>query len=283
MIHSFKKTVFRKPDLDTCLAGVIMGVHSNIPVQTASEGASIADLQDPGVLCLECGGSGQARLNNLDHHDPNQYYPPACRQALSLFCYPDYELHRLVDYVSMVDEAVAFTSPVDFPSLSSVFSGMLLSVPDRLSAFQAGMDMLRLVLKKKLNPFATMPVLQQWKGYIQAKTRDMLRLEESMAGAYFFTTGKGHICGYLESAGFGGTGWLYQMGCRVVILHNPHFGCPPIVKFTIAGNQVDVSGLLEPLSRLEQGWGGRKTIIGSPFSGSRLKPEQVMETVRTGL
>ncbi len=279
----FHKTVIQKPDLDTCLAGVIMGVHPDIPVETVLNGATSSQLNHPRVLCLECGGSGMTHLLNLDHHDPEQYYPPACRKALSLFPYPDYELHRLVDYVSMVDEAVVFSAPVDFPSLSSVFCGMLLSVPDRISAFQAGMDILRLVLKKKLNPFANMPVLEKWKKYIQAKVEDMNNLEKSISRVSFFNTGQGYQGGYLRTESFGGTGRLYQMGCRVVILHNPCFGSPPIRKFTIAGNGVDVSGLLKPLNRMEPGWGGRKTIIGSPRSGSLLTPEQVVDLVKSGL
>lgn len=283
MFRNFKKAVIRKPDLDTCLAGVIMGIHPCTPVLIVQSMASDNLLSDPRILCIECGGSGLTHLGNLDHHDPEHYYPPACRQALNLFNYPDYELHRLVEYVCMIDEAIPLPGSVNFPSLSSVFSGMLLCEKDTSKAFQAGMKMLKLVLEKGIDPLSTMPTLKGWTTYIETKISNQKKLDEDCSRTIFMNSKHGFCICYLKSENIGGTSRLYKMGCQVVILHNPAFGTPPVNKYTIAGNGIKVSGLLDTLDKLEKGWGGRSCIIGSPFSGSMLKPDQILEIVSTGL
>ena len=59
-------------------------------------------------------------------------------------------------------------------------------------------------------------------------------------------------------------------------------GGKTIRKFTVAGNKISVTPILEKLQKLEEGWGGPEhgTIIGSPKKGSsRLDLEQVVAMV----
>ncbi|MBF0554754.1 MAG: hypothetical protein HQK96_09415 [Nitrospirae bacterium] len=64
-----------------------------------------------------------------------------------------------------------------------------------------------------------------------------------------------------------------------MIMYNPAFGEPSIRKFTIAGNNKDVIHLLGYFNKIEQGWGGKKTIVGTPRTGTNLKEETVLEIV----
>lgn len=273
------KVLIQKPDLDTCLAALILGVQETNEVICLNGEASETDLGDPHVLCIEAGGSGQAVLMNFDHHDPVGYFPPACRQAYEAQGWQDDGMLRLVDYVCLVDERPADHPRVAFPSLSNLFSGMLLVEKDAVTQFLAGMALLRTVRQDGLDPFVTMPDRDEWRPWRLAKEENLKMVMEASAKARFNTTQSGLRIGFLESNAVGGTGTLFAQGCRVAILFNPTFGVPPLPKYTIAGNGVAVSGLLPHLDRLEKGWGGRETIIGSPRLGSVLTPAQVVEQV----
>lgn len=76
---------------------------------------------------------------------------------------------------------------------------------------------------------------------------------------------------------FGGIGTLYRKGCDVAIIFDPAFGTTAVRKFTIAGNGIAVSGILPVIIELEEGWGGREAIIGSPRYGSNLPEQSVLE------
>lgn len=65
----------------------------------------------------------------------------------------------------------------------------------------------------------------------------------------------------------------------MVIMFNPSFGSPPATKYTIAGNNKKVSHLIEHFDKIESGWGGRETIIGSARRGSFLSKEKVLSVV----
>lgn len=277
------KVLIQKPDLDTCLAALILGVTGEDEIVVAPEGASKSEIDDPSVLCIEAGGSGLVSLNNFDHHDPERYFPPACRQAYEFNAIADDSMKCLVDYVSLVDDHVQEGPAIAFPSLSSIFSGMRLVEPLPFRQFFMGMDLLRRVLKDGLDPFAAMPDLPEWRNYRQAKEDNMRSLSESFQNVVFFQSESGRKVGFSESSSIGGIGGLYKQGCDVAILFNDAFGNPPVRKFTVAGNGVRVSHLLPFIDKLESGWGGRETIIGSPARGSLLSYDAVIDIVIHGV
>ena len=130
------RVVLQQVDLDTCLTGLLLGVGAASEVTVARDGAAPAELADPAVLCIEAGGSGQTERNNFDHHDAAGSWPPACVQALrAAGAAGSPALERLVAYVAEVDLGRA---PDESRSLSSVFSGMRLTVRDPREQFFAG-------------------------------------------------------------------------------------------------------------------------------------------------
>lgn len=277
---SQKRVYIQKPDLDTCLTALILGVTADDHVIAGCSDADSSMLADPSVFCIEAGGNGQVHLGNFDHHDPGHYWLPACRQALDCVGSFSSSLPCLVEYVCAIDEARPL-SPVPFPGLSSIFSGMLLSESDPVRQFFLGIEMLSTVVTLGLNPFGTMPDLPEWGIYRQAKSANRERLNIIIESAQYYTTNAGKVVGALKfppgGGIIGGIRTLYDKGADVVMLYDPTFGTASVNKFTIAGNRVDVAVLLPDLNRLEAGWGGRETIIGSPRSGSVLPFAAVVE------
>lgn len=278
--QSNRRVLIQKPDLDTCLTALILGVSEKDEITVLRGRAPDSDLNDPNVYCIESGGSGQVHLNNYDHHDPKQYFPPACRQVFDASHLFSEKIHRLVEYVCMVDERINEHHPVPFPSLSNIFSGMLFSESILLRQFFAGIQILRVVIDDAIDPFGTMPDLLAWRGYRQAKEENMAKLSSVKEGAFFFMSKEGDKVCFSESDVIGGIGALYNMGCDFVILLNPSFGNPPVRKYTIAGNGRKVSHLLSYIDSREPGWGGRDSIIGSPREGSILEKELIIDLAR---
>ncbi len=275
------KVIIQKPDLDTCLTALILRVGHDDEVVFVRGDASTEDLNDPMVLCIEAGGSGETGRNNFDHHDPQRYYPPACRQAYEYKGLQDDFLNRLVEYVCMVDERNQEHPPVPFPSLSNIFSGMLLCERKTVKQFWEGLKLLDKVLTEKIDPFGTMPDLEEWRAFGTAKKQNMDRLNSIYENAGYYQSLSGKKVCFSESEIIGGIGALYHNGCEVAIMLNNAFGDPPVRKYTIAGNGVAVSHLLAHFNALEPGWGGRETIIGSPRTGSTLDKDTVIDlTIR---
>jgi hypothetical protein len=124
-----------------------------------------------------------------------------------------------------------------------------------------------------------MPDREEWREYRKAKEENLRMVQEVLAAAEYRTAKNGMKVGYVQSSFIGGIGTLYQQGCHAAILFNPSFGQPPVRKFTIAGNGINISHLLGHLLKMEEGWGGRNTIIGSPRHGSTLSVEKVLDLV----
>lgn len=278
------KVIFQKTDLDTCLTALILQVNLSDEIAFARKGGTNEELLDPNVLCIEAGGSGMVEKNNYDHHDPDRYFPPACKQALNRISdLPDDTLTRLVEYVCMVDEAIPILPPVAFPSLSNIFSGMLLVETDPVVQLLAGMQILKTVWDNRLDPFASIPERHEWAVYITAKMLNQREIESNLKNARILASDSGIQMAYLESKHIGGIGACYHQGCQVVILFNPVFGNPPMRKFTIAGNKTRVGHLKKYFDAVEPGWGGRDTILGSPWTGSNLSEEIVIQIVQQHL
>jgi hypothetical protein len=309
-----RKVIIQKVDLDTALTALICGVSALDEIIVSRGDAACEDLADPDVLCIEAGGSGKVHLNNFDHHNEGSQLPASCEQAFRVHHTGNVPspsplprwgggqgeegpspLARLVDYVAMLDcrpqELAARQPKPAFPTLSAVFSGMLLTEKSPREQLLKGMAILQTVLDRGLDPFGTMPVLSpaegpelpEWKPWIEAKRQNDEAVRAAQDNADYFVTAGGLRAAFLESSFIGGIGALYAKGCRVVVMYNPCFGAPPVPKFTIAGNGVRMDGLLPELNRLEPGWGGRETIIGSPRTGSRLEPATVRKLVAQGL
>jgi hypothetical protein len=277
------KTIIQKVDLDTTLTAMIMGVSDKDEIIVSKSDALSEDLNNPDVLCIEAGGGSQIELNNFDHHNTNQKLPPACRQAYEYKMIKDESLKHLVDYVCMVDENSSSHLSVEFPSLSNIFSGMLLVERNPVSQLFKGIGILKKVLDKDIDPFGTMPEIEEWRDYKEAKRINQEKVQEVIKKAGFFKSVGGLKIGYVESDFIGGIGALYSQGCDVVIMYNPAFGEPPVPKYTIAGNNKRVINLLEEFDKIESGWGGRETIIGSPRSGTLLEAKTVIKTIINNL
>ncbi len=273
------RVVLRKVDLDTCLTALLMGTNHDDDLVVSKNGATEEDIRNPLVLCIEAGGSGLVALNNFDHHNTDRRLQPACKQASQVKGRPGVGMERLIEYVCIVDDRPWEHPLVEFPSLSNLFSGMLLVESNPAEQLFNGLDILKTVLNMEINPFGSIPDLIKWRSYEEAKQDNMQKVEEIIKSAEFFVTNSGVKSAFLESTAVGGIGALYENACRLVLIYNPSFGNTRIRKFTIAGNRMCVDHLLPLLNNLEPGWGGRETIIGSPGAGSQLSVLQVRKIV----
>ncbi len=264
------KVFICKPDLDTCLCGLLLGVNSDDDIRNASGNAPARELVHPEALCIECGGSGQVQQNNFDHHDTEDGFPPACKQAFDLLGCNDSKTQRLVSYVCKVDLSSPCDRLIPFPSLSNIFSGMLFVEKSPLSRFLKGMDILMKVLTEGIDPFSTIPIMDDMKEYITAKEKNRIKLAGDLRDIKYFRSGKGLKIGYLKSEGIGGISTLFSHGCDIAVLFNPAYGDQAVPKFTIAGNGVCVIQMKSVFERVEKGWGGHRLIIGSPRTGTTI-------------
>lgn len=277
--------VIQKPDLDTCLAGYLLGAGAVADLRVVRDRATPAELADPAVLCLECGGSGRVGEGNFDHHDTADPLPPACAQAFAR-AGGDAATARLVEYVAAVDTATLPPTGSPPPYLTGIFAGMALSTPGAAAQFRAGLALLATVLARGLDPFGTLPALDEWQPWLAAKaTNDAAVEAAALAGARFFATASGLPLGYVETDFRGAPAALYRRGCRVVVAYSPRFGDPPAPKFTIAARDLRLDAARDALNEREPGWGGpaHGTILGSPRGGTTLTPDEVIAIVRAAL
>jgi hypothetical protein len=273
------KVFFQKADMDTCLTALIMGVDAADDIIFIRGNAPKSALEDPSILCIECGGGGGMALKNLDHHVPDAKYPPACLQALRFKPIHHAPIVRLAEYVGLVDEGRHIDDPIPFPSLSAIFSGMLLTEHEPLRQFNKGIELFKEFLNQGFDPFQTLPDLPRWRAYRVAKAKNLRKNKGILAKSIFFKTDSGKTLGFVETDAFGGRGRLYAAGCDIVIMFHPAFGTPPLSKYTIASNVTDVIRLKPHFDQVERGWGGRSAIIGSPRRGTSLTRRQVLEIV----
>lgn len=300
-----------KIDLDTCWAAHLLGVSREDVVVTVRGIATPEDLKNVEVICIEVGGSGQVNQNNWDHHTTGGPTDSATLQAWmetglarmidAVSCAAGYDAEsvhgvvrdlrvtsEVVKYIHLLDtqgpEALSRRTGgnVEFPTLSDVFAGMLLTERDPVEQLHKGVELLAGVVETGQDPFGT---IVGFDAYAKAKAANNAAIAKAVEQAKWTTTQSGHKLGYLETDFFGAPGALYGEGAEVVVAYSPQFGSPPVPKFTIAGNGIVVSAALPALNALEEGWGGPATgtIIGSPRSGSLLSLTQVVEIVTNAL
>ena len=276
------RVVIQRPDLDTCLAGAILGVEETDPVIQRPEGATPQELEDPEVICLEAGGSGQVERRNFDHHDPRLALPPAATQAFAFAGRPA-EYAPLVEYNEVVDLCLDSPLRPPFPNVSSLISGIrFVHADDPVRQFREGVAALKLIARRGIDPFDRLPALACWDLYLEEKARRLAELNRHPLPAEFVLCGRTKIA-FSTSQLVGAVGALYRQGADVAVLARP-LEQSGTWKYTIAGRNVQVAGLLPALNRLEPGWGGpaHGTIIGSPWRGSTLAPETVRAVVLAG-
>ena len=310
----FDRVLVGKIDLDTVGVAYLLGVTRKDTVEALRGETSQENLLDPSVLCIEVGGSGMVETCCFDHHAEDgptdsatlqaakvKYglcggcsgptaNPPYCNEGdCNLWFSPGSgwtsKLHQLVDYVNLLDtkgpESLRDRTGgnVEFPTLSDVFAGLLLTERDPVEQLHKGIELLATVIEEGINPFGTVP---GFNAYAEAKVENNQQIVLAVKSARWETTVVGRKFAILETEFFGAPGALYGAGAEVVVAFNPTFGQPPVAKFTVAGNGIRVNEALQALNALEEGWGGPPTgtIIGSPRSGSTLTLEQVVEIVR---
>jgi hypothetical protein len=281
-----RAVVIQKADLDTCLAGLILGALEAETVIVRVEGATAEELTNAAVLCIEAGGSGDVVHRNFDHHDEDGPRQPACVQAAQAANLDDPDMLRLVDYIAAVDLGRLPVAPrPSFPTLSNLFSGLLLCTGDPVRQFREGMRLLKAVHRGRLDPFGTMPERPEWQPFLNAKRLARATLADDLRSARLFETRRGAKAGIVSTSAPGALGALYELGCRYAIALNRTIDHGHSVKVTIGGKDgALVNHLLPALNGLEQGWGGPShgTIIGSPRGGSAIDIDRIKDLVSNG-
>jgi len=282
-----------KIDLDTVGAAWLLGVNREDEVIVLRGEASKEDLANPAILCIEVGGSGLVSEGNFDHHQEGGPEDSATAQAYK-FADCDWNSPRvkkyLVDYIDILDtkgpRALGPKVEGRCPTLSDVFAGMLLTTRDPVEQLHLGVEILREVYQKKIDPFGRMPIEDNpdWQAYTEAKAENNRQVAKVLEQAQWtYSVEYGTAIGYLESPFFGSVGALYGAGAEVAVVLNPNMN--GVRKFTVAGNEIRMDSIISLLNEREPGWGGPPTgtILGSPREGSNLSLEEVVKIVEDNL
>ncbi len=271
-----------KIDLDTCGAAFLLGVSRADEVEILSCEASSEDLADPAVICIEVGMSGETQLNNWDHHGVSKDLPSATKQVWVARGEKE-EYSRLVEYIDLLDRKGIKSLGT---SLADIFAGMLLITRDPVEQLFRGVEMLREVVHRGIDPFGlgrmSIEEIPGWSVFAAAKAENNRQVAAAVKEARWATTVHGRRMAYLETDFYGAPGALYEVGAEIVVVFSRHYGPNHIGKFTVAGNGIRVDAVLPDLNAREAGWGGPATgtIIGSPRQGSILNLEEVVDIVR---
>ncbi|MFH1210567.1 MAG: hypothetical protein V1645_01495 [archaeon] len=301
-----KVVIGSKVDMDTTGVGFLLNVKRSDFVKVVQENADDAYLKNPEILCIECGGSGQGRLLNFDHHDPLGPQDSATKQAYNRLTSSNVPMNpwytevmhkyseekmkqfnfivrRLVDYINHFETKGFQSLPnygrLKFPLLSDVFSGMLLLTNEPLEQFHTGIDIFWKIVDTLQDSYFT---IDGFPAYAAAKAEQNQKVLKAVKSAGWTRTKSGLKLAFLQSELYGVVGSLYGVGADVVVVFNPNFNGVP--KFTVAGREKKVTDALDELNSLEKGWGGptSETIIGSK-SGTKLDLMKVVEIVSKSL
>ncbi len=307
-----RRILVEKIDLDTAGTAYLLGVNREDMVEVLRGGVATAeDLANADVICIEVGGSGQVQFNNWDHHAEGGPFESATLQAYWEIPCPSCGGSRkgidpvteaastgcgwavdgieprcqasLVAYINQVDTKGFRSLPgygkVEFPTLSDVFAGMLLTERNPVGQLHKGVELLKAVVESGEDPYGT---ISGFDSYAAIKAENNRQITVAVEEARWDTTRGGLKLAYLETDFFGAPGALYGNGAEVVVAYSPHFGPAGVPKFTVAGNGIKVGAVLPALNALESGWGGPPTgtILGSPREGSKLSLEEVVRIVK---
>jgi hypothetical protein len=268
-------------DLDSCMtAAIILGDINpqEIDIDLAHCQALPEQLANPEIPCVECGGSGETKLNDWDHHFYNgdqgdkEYIPPACIQAAREKLG---EIPPVVQAIGAWDEGKFGEFP-EFKETQIIFGGMLLDVRNVMEQAKEGIILCQ---KWLAGDFSLSPKEKKWK---EIKKNYDIKIAEEMEKVEYLQTKQNRTLAYVESE-FWGTLRACQEPMDtedVVVVKNPTTN-----KITIALKPASTSslkGICDLLNKIEPGWGGPITgkIIGSPQKGSRLELREVVQIVR---
>jgi len=280
------KFVFKKPDMDTVLAAMILGFNESKDdlILTNSE-IQAEVLADKEIFCIECGGSGQLNLKNFDHHDPFIVLPCACVQAYLWKKNLNNVVYNLVKYVQYVDEGLKKQYKHNNESeisLSGIYSGMRLKYKKSLiMQFNKGIELFKTICQKQINPWKPLPKLYEWNDYITLKKIQLKVLDNYLRQAEFFYTFSGIKFGFLTAPTPGIHGLLRRAGCSISIASGL-YSYNNNMYYSISSDDLNISYILSDLLILEKGWGGPSNgrIIASPQHGSLLPKQKIINIVK---
>lgn len=292
------KVKVEKIDLDTIGAAYFLGVNSQDEIEILRGSASIEDLANPDVICIECGGSGQTQLNNWDHHEEGKTSDSAALQAFNAMV-PSFIKNEerssgvllrkffLAQYIHVLDtqgpnffHERAKELQLSPPFLSDIISGMFLLTRDPKEKLLKGIEILSEVIEGGQDPAST---ISGFDSFYEAKKENDSQIASVVKEASWEETSSGLKIGYLQTHFYGALGALYSHGAQIGVVYNPNLN--GVKKITIGGNGTKVSELLPFLEEVEDGWGGPATgtIIGSPKNGTRMTLQQVVQIVKATL
>ena len=254
------------------------------------DGADPQDLADPAVLCIECRGSAQIWLKNLDHHDTDRPLPPACVQAYAVASpgYPGEQASRLLEHMADADvgNAHALQAGRGRPGLSDVCSGLLLTARAARDQLLQGLRIIGEVVREHLGPYGPLPEVPACREYLEAERGRAEEIDGASERCLLCETVVGRKAGFPRTEALRILGALYKLRCHVVIAFSPSFrtGTGAVVaKYTRRGNRVQAKIPLPYLNESKAGWQGPShgTVIALPWSRRRLALQTVIEMVKT--
>jgi hypothetical protein len=282
----FDAVVVQKADLDTVCAGFLLGCTSSLPVVHVDDVAPRQLLDDPTVLCLECGGAGEVQLGNFDHHDPDGPTETAAEQAWAAVGQPA-RTCRLVRYVALHDRGMTENASNPRLSLIGLFSAMREVVHGEVARFQAGLSLLEWFIGLNRDPCGSLVHLDP----------EEPRFDRSaFIGGEAVPLSDTHDVGMTmalrrlgvatDDAGLS-IRRLYGMGFGIVIAETERFGVASRRRLTVAldprscqvrSAAAATDRIRRRLNDLETGWGGPSggTIVGSPRHRSSVLPLSVV-------
>ena len=264
-MENFTSVYICKADLDTIIAGFLLfkKIPENIIVVTNTAPEDV--LSDPQIVCLECGGSGRVAEHNFDHHAGEKTLPCAAEQAWQFIGQPS-DFAKLVKYTADIDTGQNYRpNYTHHLGLSSIISGMMLTLKDQKERFIEGIRIVRVMLEENISYEDLSPLCAndtKIKQYAEAKEK--CRQDLALAGKNIVER---TICGLrilcLESPLPGIHGLLRSYGADISIAGNGQ-------RWSISVKSQDLANTLQRIltmiEKYESGWGGpvHGTIIGSP-------------------
>jgi hypothetical protein len=273
----------RKPDLDTLMAALLAGVSPSRPMKRLSGLAEPEMLDDPSVLCLECGGSGRMAELNFDHHDYPEELPTATEQVWEVLGRPQ-AWKEWVDYTAWVDTVGRRgSSPpkTTAVTLSGLLSGLFLSRPE--NGFWGGLALIEEAVSSGCPPWDLTTALDTrplWQTWAEARRRARRLLADSVGRVRCLKLQPGGPEPFLAlSCPCPGVhGLLKNQGGVGRLAHwkDGHFTLSVDSEY-----RPWLLSLAQFLNRQEPGWGGpaNGSILGSPFGGSRFDFENMISVI----
>jgi len=277
-----------KVDLDICGAGFILGITREDEVQVVREEASLTELADPKIFCIECGWTKNS-FSSWDHHQEGGPLESATKQVFweetfarlvaiaaelgysqscisGMHCFtecahdcahilkermPFDSLTQLVDYIDQLDTKGATSMPNY--GRKDLFPSLSDVFAGMLLTVRDPLEQFfrGIELLKTVVESGQDPYgrIEGFGVYAEAKAKNDRQIAEAVKAARWDTTRSGLRLGYLETAFFGAPGALYDQGAQVVVALNPNLN--GVRKFTIAGNGIEVLTCIEVLNAKE--------------------------------